>query len=100
MVTNAAKYSPANSQIDVSLSLLTDGTPELSVKDQGSGISETDKVHIFERFYRSADVRGTVVGTGLGLAIATQLAKLSNSQLTVQDNEPQGTIFTLTLPHE
>ncbi|MFT8383887.1 MAG: HAMP domain-containing sensor histidine kinase [Lacticaseibacillus paracasei] len=100
LVTNAAKYSPADSQIDVSLSLLADGTSELSVRDQGSGISETDKAHIFERFYRSADVRGTVVGTGLGLAIATQFAKLSNSQLTVQDNEPQGTIFTLMLPHE
>ncbi|WP_134813777.1 ATP-binding protein, partial [Oenococcus oeni] len=37
----------------------------------------------------------TVAGTGLGLAIATQLAQLSNSELTIADDQPQGTIFTL-----
>ncbi|WP_054664358.1 sensor histidine kinase [Lacticaseibacillus camelliae] len=97
LVTNAAKYSPADSQIDVTLNVSA-GAPVIAVKDQGSGISDEDKQHIFERFYRSADVRGTVFGTGLGLAIATQMAKLTNCVLTVADNQPHGTIFTLTFP--
>ena len=95
LVTNAAKYSPAASQITVTLTQQANEAAALAVKDQGSGISAEDKSHIFERFYRSADVRGTVAGTGLGLAIATQLAQLSNSELTVADDQPQGTIFTL-----
>ena len=95
LVTNAAKYSPAASQITVTLTQQANEAAALAVKDQGSGISAEDKSHIFERFYRSADVRGTVAGTGLGLAIATQLAQLSNSELTIADDQPQGTIFTL-----
>ncbi|MHA5206687.1 HAMP domain-containing sensor histidine kinase [Oenococcus oeni] len=95
LVTNAAKYSPAASQITVTLTQQANEAAALAVKDQGSGISAEDKSHIFERFYRGADVRGTVAGTGLGLAIATQLAQLSNSELTVADDQPQGTIFTL-----
>lgn len=98
LMTNAAKYSPAASQITVSLALNEQGAPVIAVSDQGAGISEEDKAHIFERFYRGADVRGSVPGTGLGLAIAAQLAKLTNSQLTVADHQPQGTIFSLILP--
>ncbi|WP_461215492.1 sensor histidine kinase [Lacticaseibacillus sp. GG6-2] len=99
LVTNASKYSPATSQITVTLTQNDAGAPVIAVSDQGSGISDEDKAHIFERFYRSADVRGTVAGTGLGLAIATQLATLTNSKLTVADNQPQGTVFSLILPN-
>ncbi|MFD1484263.1 sensor histidine kinase [Lacticaseibacillus baoqingensis] len=98
LVTNAAKYSPTDSQITIALTVSDQGAPVISVSDQGRGVEAADKAHIFERFYRSDDVRGTVAGTGLGLAIATQLAALTNSRLTVADNHPQGSIFSLHLP--
>ncbi|WP_230678541.1 sensor histidine kinase [Lacticaseibacillus zhaodongensis] len=98
LVTNAAKYSPASSTIAVTLRQAADGGQIISVKDQGRGISDAEKAHVFERFFRSADVRGSVPGTGLGLAIATQLATLLNANLQVADNQPRGTIFSLHLP--
>ncbi|WP_373689457.1 sensor histidine kinase [Sporolactobacillus shoreicorticis] len=97
LVTNAAKYSPETSTIQVELSVANNGTRVIAVKDQGTGIADEDKAHIFERFYRSADVRGSIPGTGLGLAIAAQLAKLSNGHLEVRDNQPIGTVISLLL---
>lgn len=98
LVGNAAKYSPANSTITVTLHADAAGNSVLTVADQGRGISAEDKPHIFDRFYRSADIRGSIPGTGLGLAIAAQLAKVSGGHFTITDNQPQGTIIQLTLP--
>ena len=97
-VTNAAKYSPADTIIAVNLTRDDDGNAVLAVLDQGAGISAEDKSHVFERFYRSANVRGTVPGTGLGLAIANQLATINNGRIKLQDNQPYGTIAELILP--
>ncbi|MFC6254163.1 sensor histidine kinase [Secundilactobacillus hailunensis] len=97
ILTNASKYSPADSTIEINLLQTSKGTSQISVKDQGRGISDDDKPHIFERFYRSADVRGSVAGTGLGLAIASQLTTLIGGELTVSDNHPSGSVFTLAI---
>lgn len=97
ILTNASKYSPDDSTIEVNLVQNSDSSSQIDIKDQGRGISNEDKKHIFERFYRSADVRGSVSGTGLGLAIAVQLTELIGGELNVKDNHPTGTIFTLTM---
>lgn len=97
ILTNASKYSPKDSTIEISLIQTEDGDSQIAIKDQGRGISDEDKAHIFERFYRSADVRGSVSGTGLGLAIASQLTELLGDDLSVKDNHPTGTIFTLKI---
>ncbi|WP_252904277.1 sensor histidine kinase [Secundilactobacillus silagei] len=100
ILTNASKYSPNDSSVAVQLEQTKTGTIFITVADQGRGISEADKAHIFERFYRSADIRGSVAGTGLGLAIAAQLTKLIGGEISVKDNDPTGTIFTLKItPH-
>lgn len=96
LITNAAKYSPKTGKITVGLT--NDNHPQITVKDTGSGISAADKPHIFERFYRSDDVRGSINGTGLGLAIAAQLTTLLNGSLHVADNDPHGAVFILDLP--
>ena len=98
LLTNAAKYSPKDSTITIALQSPDDHTRQITVADQGSGIAPEDVPHVFERFYRSADVRGSVPGTGLGLAIAAQLADMSNGKLSVHANQPQGTVFALQLP--
>ncbi len=97
ILTNASKYSPKDSTIEISLVQTNDGGSQIAIKDQGRGISDEDKAHIFERFYRGADVRGSVSGTGLGLAIASQLTELLGGELSVKDNYPTGTIFTLDI---
>ncbi|WP_407880922.1 HAMP domain-containing sensor histidine kinase [Furfurilactobacillus entadae] len=98
LVMNAFKYSPQDSQVELTLSVNAAGERVIGVYDQGTGISPADKEHIFERFYRSDEVRGSVPGTGLGLAIVARLVELSGGRLEVHDNEPKGTIVNVYLP--
>lgn len=93
-ISNAGKYSPPHSTISLTLKQNGNHTT-IAVADEGTGISPDDRQHLFERFYRSSDVRGITSGTGLGLAIAKQLADLNNATIAVTDNVPHGSIFTL-----
>lgn len=97
LLDNAHKYSPATSPISVRVAQ-DDQAVTLSVADQGSGIPAEDRTHIFERFYRvDASRSQKVEGSGLGLAIVSQLVQLNRGQIAVQDNQPQGSIFTVRL---
>ncbi|MFT8549035.1 ATP-binding protein, partial [Liquorilactobacillus satsumensis] len=94
LLNNASKYSPQDSVIELTLERNSNGLI-IKVADQGRGITEQDKKHIFERFYRADDIRGSITGTGLGLAIAQQLALLNHVTLKVANNQTRGTVFSL-----
>ncbi|MFT8556170.1 ATP-binding protein [Liquorilactobacillus hordei] len=94
LLNNASKYSPQDSVIGLTLERSSNKLI-IKVADQGRGITEQDKKHIFERFYRADDIRGSITGTGLGLAIAQQLALLNHATLRVANNQTRGTIFSL-----
>ncbi|MDR1567954.1 MAG: HAMP domain-containing histidine kinase [Streptococcaceae bacterium] len=73
----------------------------ISVKDNGLGISENDKVKVFERFYRVDKARTrTNGGLGLGLSLLKQLIDILKGKVEVYDNFPRGTAFKLTIPNE
>ena len=91
LVDNAAKYSPANGLVEVSVD---DG--ELAVRDRGPGIPEDEAPHVFERFYRGARARGRP-GSGLGLAIVKQVADGHGGSVSVEPAEGGGTIARLKL---
>lgn len=97
LVENAVKYSSKPATIVVRLSIEGDNIC-IEVSDQGIGVSEKDKKRIFDKFYRvgSEDTRKTK-GTGLGLYIVHELVKAHGGTITVKDNQPQGTIFTIKL---
>jgi signal transduction histidine kinase len=94
LVNNAAKYSNAATRIEVTLKQQDDQIL-LKVSDQGMGIKSADKQHVFDRFYRADDIRGSISGNGLGLAIVKQLADMNHLTITIVDNQPHGTIFTV-----
>lgn len=97
LLSNASKYSPATSPITVTITTQKD-QPVIMIADQGMGISDANKAHVFERFYRVDQARSQEIpGTGLGLAIVARLATLNQAEVTVSDNRPHGTIFTLRL---
>ena len=74
-------------------------TVVLGVADSGRGIPEEDLPHIFERFYRGAQVdRDAIVGTGLGLGIVSEIVALHNGRIEVSSTPNQGSHFTVTLP--
>lgn len=98
LIDNAQKYSPKNSTITVQ-QVETVNAIIITIADQGLGISDEDKAHIFDRFYRGKEARDTKIeGTGLGLAITARMAELIYANLEVTDNNPQGTKFILLLP--
>lgn len=92
LLDNAAKWSPEQGTITVRL---TDGT--LTVDDEGPGIAEADREHVFDRFYRSPESRG-MSGSGLGLSIVRQVAERHSGRVEVDDAPSGGARLVLWLP--
>lgn len=69
-----------------------------SVADSGPGISETDKRHLFNKFYRSPSVRGHQDGVGLGLSITKNIIEAHSGTIWVESLVGQGSTFSFTLP--
>ena len=81
LLDNAIKYSPAGSQVDVSLA--QDGSHcVLSVEDSGPGIPPADQARVFDRFYR-ANTATAEVGSGVGLAIVKVIAERHGASVTL-----------------
>jgi two-component system phosphate regulon sensor histidine kinase PhoR len=69
------------------------------ISDNGVGISEIDKGHIFDRFYRAASARASHnKGSGLGLAIVKNLVNSLNGDVGVSSGISKGSVFWFTLP--
>ncbi len=101
LLGNAVKYSPAGSEITVTVDRAHDGGREwavVAVTDQGPGIPAADLPHIFGLFYRGAGVRGRIDGTGIGLAGARQIVEQHGGTIDVDSAEGRGSIFTVRLP--
>ena len=96
LIDNSVKYNAAN----VHISFKEGGSEfSISVADDGSGINEADRPFIFDKFYRSGDEnKREKPGTGLGLYIASQFIELHQGEIGFSENEPHGSIFTITLP--
>jgi two-component system sensor histidine kinase NblS len=70
----------------------------LEVQDTGRGMSEESQQHMFEKFYRAADVAGSTQGTGLGLVIAKRIVEAHGGEIGFQSALNVGTTFHFTLP--
>jgi two-component system sensor histidine kinase MprB len=92
LLDNAAKWSSDGGRVDV---IVDRG--ELVVRDQGPGIPESDRPHVFDRFYRAAESRG-LPGSGLGLAIVRQVAEAHDGDVAVEAPAGGGTAMVLRLP--
>lgn len=98
LLENAAKYSPTDSTIDVQLTT-DDRHIILRVADQGQGIAKKNRQKVFERFYREDESHSNkVTGSGIGLSIVKMIIEKYHGKITIRDNEPVGTIFTVYLP--
>lgn len=98
LVENASKYSPAGGKIIVRTSTGKDSFI-IEVCDEGPGISEAEKMKIFEQFYRSGqeETRNTS-GTGIGLFIVKKMIEFHQGKVELLPNTPKGSIFRVTLP--
>jgi two-component system, OmpR family, sensor histidine kinase MprB len=91
LLDNAAKWSPPNGEVDVSV---RDG--KVTVRDHGPGIDEEDLPHVFDRFYRAKSARG-MSGSGLGLAIVRQVALAHGGSVVAERADGGGTRIVLSL---
>jgi signal transduction histidine kinase len=96
LLSNAAKYSPSGSDIDVEVR--RDGTTaSVSVTDHGVGIAKEDQPHLFTRFGR-IESAVHVQGTGLGLWLSREIARMHEGDLTVRSSLGLGSTFTFSVP--
>ena len=98
LVDNAIKYSNSDKMVRVALTK-NGAYANFIVKDNGIGISDTDKEKVFDRFYRSerAEKLG-IKGYGLGLSLVKLLIEEAGGKIFIKDNKPTGTIISVTLP--
>ena len=96
LLSNAAKYSGPNSDIDVDVRREGDSA-FISIQDHGVGISETDQRMLFKRFGR-IETSVHVQGTGLGLWLSREIALMHDGDLTVRSEPGKGSAFTFSVP--
>jgi signal transduction histidine kinase len=94
VIENALKYAP-DAPIHLRASR-TNGHAVITVRDEGPGMSESERLHAFERFYRG-DQRGEIVGTGLGLAIAKRAVERAGGAIAIDSAPGQGTAVIITI---
>lgn len=96
LLTNAIKYSPKGSLIQLEL-VFQKNNLVFRISDQGIGIPPADQDKLFTAFLRGSNV-GTTPGVGLGLVIVKECVNLHGGKIVVESEVRVGTRFTITLP--
>ncbi len=95
LIANALRYTPRGGTVHIRCSLSRDNQrATVVVSDNGVGITAADLPHIFDRFYKSRDSRGT----GLGLTIAKNLIAAHGGEIFASSETGRGTTISFTLP--
>src|SRR5688572_15939677 len=97
LISNAFKFT-FEGEIEVRLRA-GESSVQLSVRDTGTGIPETELRHVFERFHRVKGAKGrSIEGSGIGLSLVQELVRLHHGDVTVESVFHEGSTFTVTLP--
>lgn len=98
LLSNAIKFSPSNSEIFVYLNIDSKNV-NISVKDNGIGISLEDQEKIFNRFYQCSNkTENESIGSGIGLDLTNYLVKAHNGTIDIKSKENEGSEFIVTIP--
>jgi signal transduction histidine kinase len=98
LLTNAVKYSPAETLVTVSAHR-DHNQLRLAVRDQGIGMDEKELRNIFQKFYRTKKAEDSgEVGTGIGLSIVDQIVAHHGGRMEVTSTPGKGSCFTMVLP--
>jgi len=97
LLTNAIKFSPTQTSIELRISRPNADQIQFDVIDQGTGVPDDQKMAIFEP-YHSSDRAENIAKIGLGLTFCKTVAEVHGGEISVRDNDPTGSIFSLCLP--
>ena len=103
LMTNALVHTPADAAVTLRLYAEPGDRAVIEVADAGQGLSEQQKAHVFERFYRADEARTrhtdrAASGTGLGLAIVAAIVRSHEGTVEVISEPGEGATFRVTLP--
>lgn len=96
LIDNAIKFDPQGGYIGIRM-VSDDKLITVTVEDNGPGITEESKGHIFDKFYQS-DSSHKDEGSGLGLSLVRQILTAVGGVVSVSDRKGGGSVFTVTLP--
>lgn len=99
LVTNAIKFSPANSTVSIKLEE-DNGMLQVTIRDQGVGVPQNELEQIFAPFYQSSRTKTGAGGVGLGLNIAKQIVEAHGGKIWTINNRRGGASFIFTLKPE
>lgn len=97
LIANAIKYNVESGKIEIS-AYKKDSVIIFRVYDSGIGIKDEEKDKIFQRFYRSENVKKRISGTGLGLSIVKRVIEKLNGNLTLESIYGKYSVFTVEIP--
>ncbi len=98
LMDNALTHTPPDAAVHVSVHVSSrEQMGVVTVSDEGPGLSEDERQHLFDRFYRASASR-TGAGTGLGLSIVTAIASALGGSATVESEAGHGATFVVKLP--
>ena len=98
LVNNAVKYTSAGSNIRIT-AIPRENMAEICVSDNGPGIPDELKEHVFEMFFTGGNPIGdSRRSLGLGLALCQAIIHAHHGEITLKDNSPHGCIFSFTVP--
>lgn len=96
LLDNGVRYTGAGGEVTIKTQC--DGeTVVLEVRDNGPGISETDRLHLFEKNFRGSTSHG-VSGSGIGLYLVSEIVGRHHGQIAMSSGKDGGTVFSIRLP--
>ncbi len=99
LLSNAAKYTPAGGRIDVAIDTAATGQAEVSIIDNGFGMTPEELSRVFEPYFRAERaVRAGISGTGLGMGIVREIVAAHEGSIDVSSERGIGTRVTLRFP--
>jgi two-component system OmpR family sensor kinase len=97
LLDNAMRYTPPGATVEVSAAVIREEV-ELVVEDDGPGVPEDLRPHLFERFYRTDAARGGNGGPGLGLTLAAAIVELHQGTILAEQGRSGGLRIRIRLP--
>jgi two-component system phosphate regulon sensor histidine kinase PhoR len=100
LLSNASKFSPMESIIELRLKIANERTLRISISDQGPGIPLPDRSKLYHRFTRLGETERAQYGIGLGLSVVKAIIEAHHGEVGMEERPGGGSIFWFTIPLE
>ena len=98
LLSNASKFSPMESTIELRLKIVNERTLHISVSDQGPGIPLQDRSKLYHQFTRLGETERAQYGIGLGLSVVKAIIEAHHGEVGMEERPSGGSIFWFTIP--